>query len=126
MGTRHQITGLGSRMIVLLFLALLAAPSAVSAQSLTPAQIQSVVVTYRPDIRRCLADASAELPAQIDMTVYFVLNRNGGTENSHIVESNAGENVDACVVGLVETFLFPAPPDGISMPVHYPFIFVTG
>jgi TonB family protein len=110
----------------LVFLGLLLMPLGGSAQSLTPEQIQSVVVTYRPDIRRCLSDSGATLPQQIDMTVYFVINREGETENSRIVESNAGEAIDACVVRVVETFLFPPPPDGVSTPVHYPFIFVTG
>lgn len=88
------------------------------------ADIRSVMEQHRLDVRECVAGDA--LPGRVDIVVDFVIDADGTVQTTRIVESNAGQTVDACVLGVFGAMVFPAPTDGRAFAVRYPMIFVTG
>ncbi|MCU0700524.1 MAG: AgmX/PglI C-terminal domain-containing protein [Myxococcaceae bacterium] len=92
----------------------------------TPDSIKQVVVSYQPQIQACYEETLASKDKAVEGSLKTVFTITGdGLVTSAKIDKKGSTLKDArlhdCVVAVLSTMQFPAPPDGKNVPIEFPF-----
>jgi FHA domain len=93
--------------------------------SLDKELIRQVIRRNAGQIRYCYENLLAQFPKLGGkVSIKFIITATGSVSTSQVAGSDAGNRqLESCVAGRVQTFLFPKPKGGGVVVVTYPFIF---
>lgn len=92
----------------------------------TPDSIKQVVLSYQPQIQACYEETLAGKDKAVEgsLKTSFSITGDGMTAFSKVdrkASSLKDPKLHDCVVAVLSTMQFPAPPDGKSYPIEFPF-----
>lgn len=92
----------------------------------TPDSIKQVVLSYQPQIQACYEETLAGKDKAIEGTLKtsFSITGDGMTAFSKVDKKGSSlkdPRLHDCVVAVLSTMQFPAPPDGKAHPIEFPF-----
>lgn len=92
----------------------------------TPDSIKQVVLSYQPQIQACYEETLAAKDKAVEGTLKTAFSITGdGLVALAKVDKKASSLKDGrlhdCVVAVLSTMQFPAPPDGKDHPIEFPF-----
>ncbi|MBE2248787.1 MAG: AgmX/PglI C-terminal domain-containing protein [Myxococcus sp.] len=92
----------------------------------TPDSIKQVVLSYQPQIQACYEETLAGKDKAVEgsLKTSFSITGDGLTALSKVdkkASSLKDPRLHDCVIAVLSTMQFPAPPDGKSHPIEFPF-----
>ncbi len=92
----------------------------------TPDSIRQVVLSYQPQIQACYEETLAGKDKAVEgsLKTSFSITGDGMTSSSKIDKKGStlkDPRLHDCVVAVLSTMQFPAPPDGKAHPIEFPF-----
>lgn len=103
-----------------------APPPDVSKMRFGPEAISQIVKFHHPRVIACYEEflANRENPPEGIMLTWFVINADGVVSKAKIRKKGStvyDEGLNACVLEVISSMVFPKPPDGEDNPVEFPF-----
>jgi hypothetical protein len=92
----------------------------------TPDSIKQVVLSYQPQIQACYQEmlASKEKAVEGSLKTSFSISGDGMTAFAKVDKKGSSlkdPHLHDCVIAVLSTMQFPAPPDGKAHPIEFPF-----
>ncbi|MDP3237232.1 MAG: AgmX/PglI C-terminal domain-containing protein [Myxococcales bacterium] len=92
----------------------------------TPDSIKQVVLSYQPQIQACYEETLAGKDKAVEgsLKTSFSITGDGMTAFSKVdkkASSLKDPRLHDCVIAVLSTMQFPAPPDGKAHPIEFPF-----
>lgn len=92
----------------------------------TPDSIKQVVLSYQPQIQACYEETLAGKDKAIEgsLKTSFSITGDGMTAFSKVDKKGSSlkdPRLHDCVIAVLSTMQFPAPPDGKAHPIEFPF-----
>ena len=92
----------------------------------TPDSIKQVVLSYQPQIQACYEETLAGKDKAVEgsLKTSFSITGDGMTAFSKVDKKGSSlkdPRLHDCVIAVLSTMQFPAPPDGKAHPIEFPF-----
>ena len=92
----------------------------------TPDSIKQVVLSYQPQIQACYEETLAGKDKAVEgsLKTVFSITGDGMTALAKVDKKGSSlkdPRLHDCVVAVLSTMQFPAPPDGKAHPIEFPF-----